>query len=135
MVHTHIQYGMDMIVVQRIEDGFPVSPGFDQLGRFEYAQLMRYRGLCQPQQIGDIANAKFTFVQGIQDADTGGISEYFEKFRKIIKLFFLGHLSQNGFDGILVYAEKFTFFDCFLFFHGDPPFRIEHMNNYSYASI
>jgi hypothetical protein len=123
VVHTHIEYGMDVIVIQRIKNGLAVAARLDELVGLQYAELVRNGGLRESEKAGDVANAKLIFVQSVKNADARGISEDLEKFSEIVKTLFVGHFLKNGFDGVLVYAEIFAFFDRLFFFHNRyPPF-------------
>ena len=123
VVHTHIEYGMDVVVIQRIKNGLAVAARLDELIGLQYAELVRNGGLRESEKAGDVANAKIIFVQSVKNADARGISEDLEKFSEIVKTLFVGHFLKNGFDGVLVYAEIFAFFDRLFFFHSIyPPF-------------
>lgn len=124
MVNAHVQNAVDVVIVQRIKYGFPVSARFDQLGAFQNAELMGNVGLRQAQQICNVANAELVFTKRIKNADPRRVAEHLEKFSEIKERFFLGHFLQNVAYDVLVHAEKFAFFDIFFTVHSILPFHV-----------
>ena len=133
MLNAHIQDIVDVCIVKGIKNGFAVSACFDDFIGLQNAELMGNGCLGKPQKACDIADAKLTLVKRIENADACGISENFEKLRKIIEGILLRHRLAYLADGILVDAEKFTFFDIVGFVHKSASFSAEHMNICSYV--
>ena len=117
MVNAHVENAVNVAIVERVEHGLSASARLDQLGLLQNAELVGNGGLSQVQKARDIANAKLRLSERVKNADPRGIPEHLEKFGKVEKNFFLGHFSQNVLHHVLVYAEKFAFFEISFVVH------------------
>ena len=71
--------GADMIICQKIIDGFALPARGHQLIFPQHFKLMRNGGLGHSQKFCDGTDAKFGFKQGIQNPHTGGIAKHFKE--------------------------------------------------------
>ena len=91
MLHAHADDQPHMIIIQCVDNGFPIPAEAHQLGVLENAQLMADGALGKSQQLGQITDAQLAFQQGVQDTDAGGIAEYPEQVGQIVQPVIVGH--------------------------------------------
>ena len=60
VVHAEGDHAADVVVVQRVVDGFAVPPELDQLAGFEHPQLVADRALRDAHDLGNIVDAELT---------------------------------------------------------------------------
>ena len=117
MMDTHVENAVNVVVIERIENGLSASARLDELGAFQHAELMGNGCLRQLQKICDVADAKLIFLECVEDADPRRIPEHLEKFGKVEKKLFFGHPSENVLHNVFVNAEKFAFFNWLFVVH------------------
>ena len=80
MLHTHIDDGFDVVVVQGINDRFALLAVFDQPCVFQHAELVGDCRHTHAQLFGNVANAHLTVKQEIEDLDSSAVAHDREKF-------------------------------------------------------
>ena len=92
MLNAHIYYGLDVIVVERIENRLALLAVFDKPRVFQHAKLMGDRRHAHTKLFGDVANAHLSLEKKIKDLDARAIAHYREKFGKIEEMLVVGQL-------------------------------------------
>ena len=78
MIEPLLKNGSDMIVCQRVENGFAFPAVFNQFALLQHAQLMGYGRLAHTQYLRNIANTKLRLKQSDQYSLSCGFSENFD---------------------------------------------------------
>ncbi len=84
MVETLSENRRDMVIGERIVDGFAVTSEFDKCRLLEYAQLVRDGALGHAEQFCDIADTKLTRGEGIEDTDARRVAKNLIKISQLI---------------------------------------------------
>jgi hypothetical protein len=92
MFQSLIQDIFHMVIGQGIEDGLSIPAEFDQAVLLQDTELMGDGAWSHGKLQGDVVDAELPIQEQIQDLNACGIAEYFIKFRKVINLFFCGHM-------------------------------------------
>ena len=65
-------------------------------------------GAGHSQKVGNVANAHWTLIDGEKDAHSCGIAENFEKVRKVVEGFCVGHFPARDLYKLVMYFLTFA---------------------------
>jgi len=85
MLFRHADDRLDVVVGERIVDGFAVAAVADELRLAEDLELIGHGGLAEAQQLREIADTELGLEERVENLDAGGVAEYLEQ---------LGHRGQ-----------------------------------------
>ena len=91
MLETELYKPVDMFVIQRVKNIFPLFSGLDNLADPQNPQLMRHRRLVHLKDGGKIAYAKLRMIQGVEYFHSRLIAERFKQRGQIMQRFFSHH--------------------------------------------
>ena len=104
VLDPHTEDAVDMVVVQRIKYDFSIPSCLDKLVCFQHAQLMRDSRLRQSENAGDIAHAKLSLKECVENPDSGGVAKHLEKLGKVIEHIFLRHFFEYLAHGVFMHV-------------------------------
>ena len=81
MRSADIEQQLHMIVIQRIQDGFSRTAGFDKMNLPEMFKMMRNSRLCHVHDFREIADTQIGKQQRVDDFQSRRIGETLEYFR------------------------------------------------------
>ena len=90
MLNTHVDYGLDVIVVQGIDHRFADFSVFNKSRVFEYAKLVGDCRHTHRKLFRDVANAHFAFKKQIKYLDSCAVAHYREKFCQVEEMLVVG---------------------------------------------
>ena len=99
--NTHVDYGLNVVVVQGIDDRLALLAVFDQPCIFQNSQLMGNCRHTHAEFFGDVANAHLALKKQIEYLDACAVAHDREKFREIEKM-----LGERVDEFIESYPEK-----------------------------
>ncbi len=90
--NTHVDYGLNVVVVQGIDDRLALLAVFDQPCIFQNSQLMGNCRHTHAEFFGDVANAHLALKKQIENFDACAVAHDREKFREIEKMLVIGEI-------------------------------------------
>lgn len=79
MHESNIENIHDMLVVERVEDIFALPAAFYEVVIFEQLELVRNRGFCHIDRLGDVVDADFIISYRAKYFHSCFIAEHFKK--------------------------------------------------------
>lgn len=95
MEQTLIEYGLDVIVGERVVNHAPVPAVLDELGLLQYTKLMRNGRFRHTEKDGDIAHTHLRPKQRAKDFNPRGVAEHLKNIRQINQDVLVGHMFPN----------------------------------------